>query len=87
MNRFLTRKPGVPEGERASLSGIQKMVQEDLLERDLTEEDITRSLNELTQHRNLMTKGARATNVAAAQDLKNVMLRLDTEVRPIYPTI
>ena len=66
------------------LTGIQKLVLDDLEERNPTEEEIQQTLKELKEHRGLKTKGARATNFAAAQDLKNTMLHIDIEVISTY---
>lgn len=62
------------------LSGIQQLVLDDLEESHPTEEEAQTAVQELQEHRNLKTKGARGTNLAAAQDLKNTLMRLDVEV-------
>lgn len=67
-------------GQRMPLSGIQQLVLDDLEESHPTKEEAQTAVQELQEHRNLKTKGARGTNLAAAQDLKNTLMRLDVEV-------
>ncbi|KAF8339460.1 hypothetical protein F5887DRAFT_889035, partial [Amanita rubescens] len=71
-------------GERTPLSGIQKLVLNDLEESHPTKEEAQSAVLELQEHRNIKKKGARATNLAAAQDLKSTLMRLDTEVNNLY---
>ncbi len=67
-------------GERTPLSRIQQLVLDDLEESNPTEEEAQSAVQELQEHRDIKNKGARATNLAAAQDLKTTLIRLDTEV-------
>lgn len=60
------------------LSGIQQLVREEL--KETTREEAESAVKELQDHRDLKKKGARATNLAAAHDLKSTLIRLDTEV-------
>jgi hypothetical protein len=76
----LTLISDVPEGQRMHLSAIQTLVHDELLEREITEAEKESALKELQEHREIKTKGARASNQAAAADLRNTLLHVDTEV-------
>lgn len=62
------------------LSAIQTLVHDELLEREITEAEKESALKELREHRETKVKGARASNLAAAQDLRSTLLHIDTEV-------
>ena len=47
---------------------------------DLTEEEKTDLIQQLEDHRELKHKGARATSISAAQDMRCTMQRLTQEV-------
>ncbi|KIL55666.1 hypothetical protein M378DRAFT_90577 [Amanita muscaria Koide BX008] len=85
-NALLHRKAkelndGRSEGERLSLVEIQETsnIGEEL--KDLSEERKEELLNELKDHRELKQTGARASNASAAQDLRQTMDRMATELQ------
>ncbi|KAF8308653.1 hypothetical protein F5887DRAFT_912336 [Amanita rubescens] len=74
----------LPEGQHMHLSDIQTLVHDELLEREITEAEKESALKELQEHRETKTKGARASNLAAAQDLRSTLLHIDTELGNLH---
>ncbi|KAF8328053.1 hypothetical protein F5887DRAFT_898053 [Amanita rubescens] len=70
---------GREEGNRLSLLEVQKMINVEEIMRELTEEEKTDILQQLEDHRELKHKGARATSISAAQDMRCTMQRLTQE--------
>jgi hypothetical protein len=59
---------------------VQKMINVEEIMQDLTEEEKTDLIQQLEDHRELKHKGARATSISAAQDMRCTMQRLTQEV-------
>jgi hypothetical protein len=67
-------------GEKLKLPALQNLVREDPELQDLTKEQEAKLLQMLEDHRALKATGARASNRAAAQDVRLTLQNLNTEV-------
>lgn len=69
------------EGHKAKLSEIQQLVSEDLSLQSSDKATRTALIAELEAHRDVMKKGARANNAAAAADFRGTLENIHNEVR------
>ncbi|KAF8344810.1 hypothetical protein F5887DRAFT_858589, partial [Amanita rubescens] len=67
------------EGNRLKLVEVQKMIDIEKITQEMTEQDKNDLLQELEDHRELKHKGARASNLSTAQDMRFTMQRLSQE--------
>ncbi|KAF8347109.1 hypothetical protein F5887DRAFT_882138, partial [Amanita rubescens] len=70
---------GREEGSRLSMIEVQNMVNIEEIMQEITEEEKTELIQQLEDHRELKHKGARATSISAAQDMRCTMQRLTQE--------
>jgi hypothetical protein len=76
----LSRLTDIPVGERKSLREIQELVRDDPELQNLTLDQEKELLKDLEDHRALKKTGARASNLAAAQDVYNTVTHIHSEV-------
>ena len=71
---------GREEGSRLSMIEVQNKINIEEIMQEITEEEKTNLIQQLEDHRELKQKGARATSISAAQDMRCTMQCLTQEV-------
>ena len=77
---FSRMSAGREEGNRLKLLEVQNMINLEEIMQELTADEKSELLQELEDHRELKKKGARASSISAAQDMRFTIQRLSQEV-------